>query len=68
LDTKWKGHELFYRAPGGKWQPFAYWEDETFKMKGANRIYSFKRIEATEIPEWNAGIVRDDRANFEYKD
>lgn len=66
LRTKWDGAKLFYLAPGGSWQPFAFFKDNAFEMIGMEKSYHFKRITNGEIKEWNASLLREDRPPYVY--
>jgi hypothetical protein len=68
LDTRWEGNALSYRAPSGKWESFAIFSEGIFTMHARDRIYTFKKIEPSEVAEWNQGLLREGRAAFKYAD
>jgi len=66
LESRWESNELHYRAPSGRWQPFAIFEDGQFIMQGHGRQYHFVKIEPAEIAEWNHGLIDEKRKPHVY--
>jgi hypothetical protein len=66
LKSRWQGNTLQYLAPAGQWADLATFEDGRFVVSGDGLKREYVRVTPSQVPEYNADILKADRPVFDY--
>lgn len=66
LSAKWEGNVLYFRFPNGTWDALATFTNGHFEAYGDGKRREFERVTPEQVAEYSKGILKPDRALFDY--